>query len=38
MTKNEAWKKFCKTGKIDDYLTYAKIARKEENSSNDKRV
>ncbi len=38
MTKNEAWKKFCKTGKIDDYLAYAKIVRKEEHSSNDKRV
>ncbi len=38
MTKKEAWNKFYKTGKIDDYLEYIKIARKEENSSNDKRV
>ncbi len=38
MTQKEAWNKFCKTGKIDDYLEYTKIVRKEENSSNDKRV
>lgn len=30
MTKKEAWEKFRNTGKIEDYLEYKKIARKEE--------
>lgn len=29
MTKQEAWKKFATSGKIQDYLEYKKIARKE---------
>ncbi len=29
MTKNEAWDKFKKTGKIEDYLVYKEIERKE---------
>lgn len=29
MTKKEAWEKFRKTGKIEDYLVYKEIERKE---------
>lgn len=29
MNKNEAWKKFKKSGKIVDYLEYKKIAKKD---------
>ncbi len=29
MTTKEAWEKFKKTGKVEDYLTYKKISRKE---------
>ena len=29
MTKKEAWDKFKKTGKIEDYLVYKEIERKE---------
>jgi len=29
MTKKEAWAKFAATGKIEDYLAYKKIERKE---------
>ena len=29
MTKNEAWDKFKRTGKIEDYLVYKEIERKE---------
>lgn len=29
MTKKEAWEKFQKSGKVQDYLEYKKIARKE---------
>lgn len=29
MTKKEAWEKFKNSGKIQDYLEYKKIARKE---------
>ena len=29
MTKKEAWDKFRKTGKIEDYLVYKEIERKE---------
>ncbi len=30
MTKKEAWARFVETGKIEDYIEYKKIARKEE--------
>ncbi len=30
MNKKEAWKKFQKSGKIDDYLNYKKIEKEEE--------
>lgn len=30
MTKKEAWEKFKMTGKIEDYLNYVNISRKEE--------
>ena len=29
MNKKEAWNKFKKTGKVEDYLVYAKIKRSE---------
>ncbi len=29
MNKNEAWKKFKKTGRVEDYLEYAKTKRSE---------
>lgn len=29
MNKKEAWKKFQKSGKIEDYLTYKEIERSE---------
>lgn len=29
MTKKEAWQKFVQSGKIEDYLEYKKISRKE---------
>lgn len=29
MTKKEAWEKFSKTGKIEDYLKYKSIERKD---------
>lgn len=29
MTKKEAWERFRRSGKIEDYLEYKKIARKE---------
>lgn len=29
MTKKEAWEKFQKSGKIEDYLNYKRISRKE---------
>ncbi len=29
MTSKEAWEKFKKTGKVEDYLNYKKISRKE---------
>lgn len=29
MNKNEAWNKFKKSGKVEDYLEYKKIERKE---------
>ena len=29
MNKKEAWKKFQKSGKIEDYLTYNEIERNE---------
>ena len=29
MTKKEAWEKFKNSGKIQDYLEYKRIARKE---------
>ena len=29
MTKEECWKKFMETGKIEYYLEYKKLARKE---------
>ena len=29
MNKKEAWKRFQKSGKIDDYLTYKEIERNE---------
>lgn len=29
MTKREAWEKFKNSGKIEDYLEYKKIAKKE---------
>lgn len=29
MTKKEAWEKFKNSGKIQDYLEYRKIVRKE---------
>ena len=29
MSKKEAWKKFQKSGKIEDYLAYKEIERKE---------
>ncbi len=29
MNKKEAWAKFQKSGKIEDYLNYKKIERKE---------
>lgn len=28
MTKKEAWEKFQKSGKIEDYLNYKRISRK----------
>ncbi len=28
MNKNDAWKKFAKTGKVADYLEYKKISKK----------
>ncbi len=31
MNKKEAWKKFQKSGKIEDYLEYKKIERAENN-------
>ncbi len=30
MDKKTAWEKFKKSGKVEDYLTYAKIKRSEE--------
>lgn len=30
MNKKEAWKKFQKSGKIDDYLEYKRIEKEEE--------
>lgn len=29
MTKREAWEKFKNSGKIEDYLEYKRIAKKE---------
>ena len=29
MNKKEAWKKFQKSGKVEDYLEYKKIEREE---------
>ena len=29
MTKKECWRKFCETGKIEYYLEYKRLARKE---------
>ncbi len=29
MTKREAWEKFKNSGKIEDYLEYKRISRKE---------
>ena len=29
MNKNEAWKKFKESGKIDDYLEYKKIEKED---------
>jgi len=29
MTKKEAWEKFKKSGKVEDYLEYKRISRKE---------
>lgn len=30
MNKKAAWEKFKKTGKVEDYLEYAKLKRSEE--------
>lgn len=30
MTKKEAWEKFRNSGKLEDYLEYKKICRREE--------
>jgi hypothetical protein len=30
MNKKEAWKKFAKSGKIEDYLEYKRIEKEEE--------
>lgn len=30
MNKKEAWKKFQKSGKVDDYLEYKRIEKEEE--------
>ena len=32
MNKKEAWNKFKKSGKVDDYLKYKEIERDEENN------
>ena len=32
MNKKEAWKKFMKTGSIEDYLNYKEIEKEEKNS------
>jgi len=29
MTKKEAWEKFAKSGKLEDYLEYKRIERKD---------
>lgn len=29
MNKNEAWRKFVKTGKVSDYLNYKKLEKKD---------
>lgn len=29
MTRKECWQKFCETGKIEYYLEYKKLSRKE---------
>ena len=34
MTPKEAWEKFTKTGKIEDYLEYKRINQKNINSKN----
>ena len=37
MNKNEAWNKFKNSGKVEDYLEYAKTKRSEENDNKSRR-
>ena len=37
MTKDEYWQKFSQTGRIDDYLAYAKYGNQNRNREKDSR-